>query len=78
MNNKGQTGAVEGIIIVVCVLVIGVLIWLLFKKPSESTYYQADSKPKVTDFSPRCAPFSCCNSKVMEYMESKKVGQDKK
>ncbi len=71
MNNKGQTGAVEGIIIIVCILVIGLLIWLLFKKPSESTFYEPDSKPKVTDIHPTGG---CASVKVMEFMEAKRNG----
>lgn len=70
-NNKGQTGAVEGIIIIVCVLVIGFLIWLLFKKPSESTFYQADSKPRVTDIAPHPSFGGCVSVKVEEFMETK-------
>lgn len=70
-DSKGQTGAWEGIIILILLIVLGGLVYLLYSKKSESTVYQADSKPKVTDIAPHPSFGGCVSVKVMEYMESK-------
>jgi hypothetical protein len=45
MNNKGQTGIVEGLIILVLIAICSVSLWMLFKK--DSSIYEAGSNPNI-------------------------------
>lgn len=56
MNNKGQAGAWEGIIIVLLVIGMGALVYILFKK--DSSIYQSGSNPTITDSKRTDWPFS--------------------
>jgi len=68
MNNKGQTGIGMGELFLILILMValGGVIYLLFKKDSSPQIYQANSKPRVTDISPRPSFGGCVRVDVME------------
>ena len=45
MNNKGQTGIVEGLIILVLIAICSISLWMLFKK--DSSIYETGSNPNI-------------------------------
>lgn len=73
-NNKGQTGAWEGIIILILLIVIGGLVYLVYSKKSESNIYQDGSKPKVTQYDVAPKFGGCVSIQATEYMENRKNG----
>jgi hypothetical protein len=72
MNNKGQLGIYEALIFIVLIASVAGIGYLYIHKPTDTSIYQADSKPKITEFTVHCSPFSCCSDKVDEFMEGKK------
>jgi len=44
-NNKGQTGIIEGIIIIILIAICAVSLWMLFKK--DSSIYETGSNPNI-------------------------------
>ena len=49
MNNKGQTGIWEGLIIILLLIALGGMVYLYVKKPTVQEIYQAESKPNVSN-----------------------------
>ena len=69
-NCKGQLAGYEFALLTIIIIYAGFATYKWATKPSESSVYQMGSKP--TEFTPHCAPFSCCNDKVNAFMEDKK------
>lgn len=66
LNSKGQMAATEFIVIAVLLLICVLEGIFIFTKKTDMTVYQDGSKPRVTEFSPQCAPLSCCVTHVQE------------
>lgn len=71
LSNKGQLAGYEALLIIILLGVSGYVTYLWAHKPSDSIIYSSGSNPKVSEFTPHCSPFSCCNDKVEEFMDAK-------
>lgn len=65
-DNKGQMGAVEGIIIFILMVALGGIIYLLFKKDSNPNIYESGSKPKIMEISPKPTFGGCVRVDIVD------------
>ena len=71
MNKRGQLAGWEALIIVILIGYAGCMTYMWAKKPSESSIYQKDSKPVITDI--HMSPFSCVREGKLDAITSNQV-----